>query len=365
MRALICSLIMVSALLWGPDSYGQTIEKTRTEKKTFKVNPDMEIEIMNKYGDVHLVPWEKDSIRFEINLVVKGTKDTKVDKSFDYIEFDFKSTEYYIIVQTLFAGKSTFWSDVSDLTGAIFNSSTKTKIDYTVYMPNTVKLKIMNKYGNIYTTDHRGELEIDLSNGDLKANDLSGKTSITSEFGNVNVKVIKDAKLTISYGELHLDQGGQLIIESKSTKFYIDDVDKIEFNSKRDKFYLENIGQVDGYTDFSLIEIDQLKKSLNLTTKYGDLEVKSFADGTKSLNVNSQDTDITLHFPDEKKYKMDILVNGDTEVLYSAEIKNITSKDLEGSEKLIQVDCTVGTSKTKVVPIKIDSRGGSLSLKLK
>lgn len=365
MRVLICSLIVMSSLIWGLGVHGQTIEKTRTEKKSFKVNPGMEIEVMNKYGDIRLIPWEKDSVRFEIELMVKGTKDSKVDKSFDYIEFDFQSTQYYIIVQTLFAGKSTFWSDVSDLTGAIFNSSTKTKIDYTIYVPNTIKLKIMNKYGNMYTSDYRGELELDLSNGDLKANKFSGKTTITSEFGNVNLKEIVDGKLNISYGELHLDKGGELIIESKSSKFYIDDVEKINFNSKRDKFYIKNIGQVNGNTDFSLIEIDRLLNNFSLTSKYGDIEIKSFVDGTKTFNLTSENTDITLHFQDEKKYKMDILVNSDTEVLYSAEIENITSKDIEGSEKLIQVNCTVGSSKTQIVPIKIDSRGGSLSLKLK
>ena len=124
MRVLICSLVVLFALQ-GYNIYGQTIEKSRSVTESFKITPETEIEILNKYGNIHIIPWEKDSVKFEIELMVRGTKQSKVDKSFDYVEFDFKTTKYYIIAQTLFAGKSSFWSDVSDLTGAIFNSSTK------------------------------------------------------------------------------------------------------------------------------------------------------------------------------------------------------------------------------------------------
>ena len=357
---------MLLFTLWnGYDSYGQTIEKSRTVTKVFEVQPDTEIEIINKYGNIHLIPWEKDSVRFEIELLVRGTKQSKVDKSFDYIEFDFKTSKYYIIAQTLFAGKSSFWSDVSDLTGAIFNSSTKTKIDYTVYFPANAKIKIANKYGNIYTTDHFGELEIELSNGDLKAHHLAGKTKITHEFGNANIKLIDNGNLNISYGELQLEKAGNLAIESKSSKFYIDEVMDIDINSRRDKFYLKTVGHVYGHTNFSLVEIDELTQKFNLTTRYGDIDVKYFADEVESFKIVANDADITLHFIDDKHYKLDAKVDGRTEVMYSAEIKNITTKDLGGDEKLIEVKCLIGNDKPHTIPVKMNVRGGRISLKLK
>ncbi len=352
-------------LLFGYNIYGQTVEKSRTVTETFKVESDTEIEIINKYGNIHLIPWDKDSVHFDIELMVRGTKQSKVDKSFDYIEFDFKTSKYYIIAQTLFAGKSGFWSDVSDLTGAIFNSSTKTKIDYTVYFPANAKLKIMNKYGNIYTTDHFGELEIELSNGDLKAHHLAGKTKITHEFGNANIKQIDDGNLNISYGEFTVERAEKLIVESKSSKFYIDEIENLELNSRRDKFYLEEAGHIHGNTNFTLIDLDLLSYKFNLITKYGDIDIKSFSNDVESFKIKSNDTDITLHFIDNKQYKLDITVNDRTDVMYSADIKNITSKELGGDENLIEVKCIVGTDESQVIPVKMDSRAGSISLKLK
>ena len=352
-------------LLFGYNIYGQTVEKSRTVTETFKIGPDTEIEIINKYGNIHLIPWEEDSVRFEIELMVRGTKQSKVDKSFDYIEFDFKTSKYYIIAQTLFAGKSGFWSDVSDLTGAIFNSSTKTKIDYTVYFPANAMLKIMNKYGNIYTTDHFGELEIELSNGDLKAHHLAGKTKITHEFGNANIKQIDDGNLNISYGEFKIDRAEKLVVESKSSKFYFEEIGDLELNSRRDKFYLEEAGHIHGFTNFTIIELDLLSYKFNLTTKYGDIDIKSFSNDVESFKIKSNDTDITLHFIDNKQYKLDITVNDRTDVMYSADIKNITSKELGGDENLIEVKCIVGTDESQVIPVKMDSRAGSISLRLK
>ena len=364
-KLLLCSLFVLSVLFSDSGIQAQTIEKNRTVIETFVLAPDAEVEITNKYGNIHLIPWEKDSVRFEIEILVKGTKQSKVDKSFDYIEIDFKTSKYYIIAQTLFAGKSSFWSDVSDLTGTIFSGSTKTKIDYTVYIPAKANLSIRNKFGNIYTTDHTGPLEIDLSNGDLKAHYLSGKTKITAEFGDADIRKIDHGQLHINYGELRLEKGGEIDLESKSSEFYLSSIENLTLNSKRDKFYIDTVGNLAGNTYFSLVQTDRLNSGLNLATKYGDIDIKNFSDKLESFDLKTNDTDITLHFTDDKYYKLNIITDKETEVYYSAEIENITSENLEGEEKLIQVTCQTGSDKSKTIPLEINSRGGILSLKLK
>ena len=352
-------------LLQGKIGYSQTIEKSRSYAESFKVGPETEIEVVNKYGDIHIIPWKKDSVRFEIELVVRGTKESRVDRSFDYIEIDFKDSKYYVIAQTLFAGKSSFWSDVSDLTGAIFNSSTKTKIDYKVYLPAGASLKVLNKYGNIYTTNHTGRVEFQLSNGDLKAHHLSGQTKIVSEFGNVNVKKMDEGILEISYGECTLEEAENVSLIGKSAEFHIDSAASLELDSKRDKLYLGSAGSIKGTTNFSMLELEELNGPVILNTKYGDVEINRFSDAVKSVNIWSDDTDLTLHFIDDKQYVLDIRVDERTQVMYSAEIQQISTKELGGEDNLIQVDCVIGKDRTRKVPVEINSRGGTLSLKLK
>lgn len=364
-KALICSLVLVSVLLLGPNTIAQTFEKSRSVEKAFKIKPETEIEISNKYGDVNLIIWKKDSVRFKIDIEVKSSKESRVDKSFDFIDTDFKASEYYVIAQTLFGGKSSFWSDVSDLTSAIFNSSTKTKIDYTVYLPAYANLKVTNKFGNIYTTDLTGPVEINLSNGDLKAHDFMGETNITSEFANLDINHIDHGKLDISYGELRLEQGGALEITSKSSRIEIDGINSLKVDSKRDKYYLNHVDDLLGSNYFSLMEINELGTKISLTAKYGDIEVKRFADHVNSFDIKSDNTDITLHFTDDKFYKMDFTVDEKTEVMYSADIKKIKSSEPQGDEKLITMKASVGRESNKNVPLNLDCRGGTLTLKLK
>ena len=361
---LIFSSVLFFGVLSSIAVFGQTIEKSKKLSRSFPSGSDTEIEISNKYGNIHLIPWEKDSVRFEIELKVKGTKQSRVDKTFDFIDFEFQSTKYYVIAQTVFEGNS-FWNDVSDLTGTVFSSNTKTKIDYTVYLPAGASLKVVNKYGNIYTTDHTGKVNIELSNGDLKAHHLLGNTTIKTEFGNTDIQKIENGRLNISYGEFYLDEGTMLKIESKSSAFHFKEIGDLQLNSKRDKYFIESLNAVRGTAYFSRIEMDKITELLDLNTKYGDVEVNRFSDEVTAFNLKTNDTDVILHFTDDKQYNLEMVVDGQTEVYYSSGIKNIKSSDLKGEEKLIQVNCVIGDNKRQVIPLTINSRAGSLSLKLK
>lgn len=362
-RSIVFSLALSFSLFACILANGQTVEKSRKLSKSFLLGSSTEIEIYNKYGNIHLVTWEKDSVHFDIELSVKGPKQSKVDKTFDFIDFDFQSTKYYVIAQTNFEGSS-FWNDVGDLTGTIFSSNTKTKIDYTVYLPKKATLKVVNKYGNIYTTDHTGELTIELSNGDLKAHHLSGKTNIKTDFGNCNIHQIDDGKLNINYGEFYLEESKKLNIQSKSAEIHLTEVELLEIDSKRDKYLITHLGEIKGTTYFSRINIDELSQILSLSTKYGDIDIDKFSDDLNSFDLKSINSDVILHFTDNKQYTLDMTVNEETKVYYSADITDIKTKNLE-EEKQIKVNCTIGSNTKQIILLNLFSEGGSLSLKLK
>jgi len=361
---LVFSLVLFFSLFSGALVLGQTVEKSKTLSRSFAVGHDAEIDISNKYGNIHLIPWEQDSIRFEIELKVKGPKQSKVDKTFSYIDFEFQSTKYYIIAKTVFEGSS-FWNDVSDLTGTIFSSNTKTTIDYTVYLPVDAALKVSNKYGNIYTTDHSGKVSISLSNGDLKAHHFSGYTTISTEFGNSSIAKIDEGKLNISYGELYLDEAGNLQLETKSSEIHLKASNKLQIDSKRDKYFIQEVNSLGGSSYFSRIAIQQINHSISFNTKYGDVDIKGYSDELVAFKMKTHDTDLTLHFTDDKQYELKMIVDGETQVYYSSDITNIKSKDLNDKEKHIEVDCVVGKNTNKVIPMTINSQAGSLSLKKK
>ncbi|HEY9115428.1 MAG TPA: hypothetical protein VIN10_12075 [Bacteroidales bacterium] len=345
-------------------SYGQTFEKERSVNKSFKLSAETEIEVSNKYGDVHIVPWEKDSVRFEIKLKVITNKETKLDKAFDYVDFDFKATKYYVIASTVFVGKGTFWTEVSDVANNLFSAGTKTTIDYTIYLPAKSTLKVDNKYGNIYTTDLSGTLNITLSNGDLKAHRFSGTTTMNTEFGNIDIQIIDNGNLTISYGELQLESSTKLTLTSRSSEIEIDEVTQLNLESKRDKLNLESVGTLIGQTYFTTLKVDELNTKIDLTSKYGSTELEKLGK-MKSFLLKSDDSDIKLNFAKENKYTLDLTVDEKTQVYYSADITNIKTVNLGGDDKLISVKSTIGSGTQTPLNLKLDVRAGTVSLKLK
>jgi DUF4097 and DUF4098 domain-containing protein YvlB len=345
-------------------SYGQTFEKERSVNKSFKLSAETEIEIINKYGDIHIIPWEKDSVRFEIKLKVITNKETKLDKAFDYVDFDFKANKYYVIASTVFAGNGTFWADVSDVANNLFSAGTKTTIDYTVYLPAKSTLKVDNKYGNIYTTDLSGTLNITLSNGDLKAHRFSGNTTLNTEYGNIDVQIIDNGNLTISYGELQMESSTNLTLTSRSSDLTIDEVTQLNLDSKRDKLNLGDIGTIIGQTYFSTLKVDELVTKIDLTSKYGSTDLKKLSNKVKSFLLKSDDSDIKLNFALENKYSLDMTVDEKTQVYYSANITNINTTNLGGEDKLISVKSTIGGGTQAPLILKLDVRAGTVSLKL-
>jgi hypothetical protein len=341
---------------------GQTYESSRSERKAFKIGPTSEVQVINKYGDIHMVPWEKDSVVFEIELDVTSTKQSKVDKIMDYIDFSFKSTTYYVIAQTVFEGQDNIWSEMADVASTIFSSGTSTRIDYTVYFPAGNDVRLENKFGNIYTTDHTGKLDITLSNGDMKAHDLTGPTRIKLEFGNADIDKIVNANISLGYAEFNLENAGDLSFESRSSKIYLTSIEKLHMDSKRDKFYIKSVDEVTGDSFFSYLNLDKVNSRINLKTDYGEIKLLGFSDNFSRLDLSSQYTDLNFYIDDNHYFEFDITRDDRSQVLATASLISKKEEVVVGMEKTFRSTITAGKANAPKVPVVVNIKSGKIYL---
>jgi hypothetical protein len=349
-------------ILAGVMAHGQTFERSRALSRSFALPASAEIQVSNKYGDIHLIPWEKDSVRFEIDFRVTSTKQSKVDKIFDNVDFDFKSTNYYVIAQTLFLGQNTFWTEITDAASSVFSSGTHTQIDYTIYFPESNAVKIDNKYGNIYTTDHTGKADFSLSNGDLKAHAFLGETKIRLDFAYATIEEIKRGKLEINYSQFNLEKSDELDIESKSSKVYITNVNILFLNSRRDKYYVHEAGLVEGESFFSNLNLDIVKEKLNLRTSYGDIKLQSVPENFRQMDLSAQSTDITLYLDEKHLYEIEVTKDDHTQMIYTSRLITKTETLVNEKDQIYKVECRAGVQDGQKVPVRIDARGGKIYL---
>jgi hypothetical protein len=363
MKYKLIVILILYGLLIPAIAKPQVYERSRQESKEWKVSKETSLEMNNKYGNVHLYVWDKDSVKVNINMHIKASKQAKVDKIYEYIDFEFTENKYFIIARTRFNQQGEFWAEVSDLANTFFSSGTKVQIDYSVYLPSSINVKIENKFGNIYTTDHYGKMSVILSNGDYKANDLKGSTDLNVSFGNATINSIESGKLSISYGELELGNAGNLTIESKSSTLNIEKAVSLTINSKRDKYNINQLGVLSGKTSFSYLTIKTFNSDLTLSTDYGEVNLGGISSEFRLIDLTSNYTDIQLKIPARASYTVDISHTVSTVIMAPENYSELKSETIDKKADLYKTTGTAGNGPLKKGKVNIKSKSGKITFR--
>ncbi len=343
--------------------FGQPYTKEKRIVKSFPLFAETEIEISNKYGDITLEEWDKDSIRVEIHYKVSSNKESKLEKTFNAIDFDFRANKYYVVVNTEIEGGDTFWSDVSDIASNLFSGGTHTSIDYKVYAPAKQFLTLKLKYGNIYMANHKGSLSIDLSNGNLKAHHLSGDSELEVEFGDATIDFIAVGVLKLNYANITIEEAETLNFNSQSSEIEIEEVQTIILDSKRDKFNIDEVESIEGSASFSRINLNELKMKADLTTKYGSIKIKDIDADCEGIKLNSTNTTVNLYLNESDSYRIQITSNEKSDITYSAKLGEFRTETLSEKDKILIAKAMYGNANS-AIPLNVEVYSGLLSIKL-
>ena len=350
---LLCATIMVA----------QNIEKHKVITRAYPITKDTQIQIDNKYGNIQVVNWNKDSVKFEIDITVSGRKYEKVLKTFVYIDVDFAGNQYYASAKTIFKNdKSNFWSDVADLTNSILKGGNNAEINYTVYMPGTNALEIKNKFGNVYLSDRIAVSNIFISNGDLKANNFIGYLELDFSYGTVNIKEINKARIQAGYAEFSLNKINELTLDSKSSTINCNRINNLKINSRRDKLYLGELTSVSGEFSLSFMRIERLFDGLTLKTKFGDLEIREVSQDFNYINVYSGNTDISSTFERNTSFNLDLTYTRKTQISIPTSHKNLKEEYVSKDKEESRLTANFGANLQTKTEVKIIQSSGRVEL---
>lgn len=335
--------------------FGQTFSDKEVTEKVFPVTPQTTIEVNNKYGKVHVVPWRKDSVKFVIDLNVTSNSLSKLHKIKNSIRFDFTSSIYYVTAITDFGSAGNqIVTELRNLSESLLPGKNNIEVNYRVYCPESVNLTIINKFGDIYIDDLRGEINISLSNGDMKVNSISGEAQIELNFGSGIINQISDANISTSYSDLNIKRSEKLQIVSKSSTLHIDDADMIKVDSKRDKLFFAEVYALRGSTNFSQIWLEQLKCEVDLDMKFGDLTIDKLETDFCNVDIRSNYADINLYLQKQTQYKADIYYHKDAYLDLPADEKTLDLTTVNKSEEELHSFYKTGTGEN-LSPIKIQA----------
>jgi hypothetical protein len=201
----------------------QVKEYTKHIVRSFHTNSNVSVDISTKYGRVHIIPWEEDSVKFSIDMRIRAKDEQKLEKMKKTVEFEFTNGQYFLAAHTKFGDAGTdVFKDIVDIAGSYLSSSNSVNINYTVWVPKTTGLKIDNKFGDVYFDDHYGAVNIILSYGDLRANRLNGRSEIKITSGDAEINYLKDGMITVAYANLHVREASKLIAQTQSSNITVD-----------------------------------------------------------------------------------------------------------------------------------------------
>lgn len=342
--------------------FAQPFEKTKSVVKTYFVSKDCSVQISNKYGDVQIVPWDKDSVKLEMNVKVVNKKEEDAIKKINNIDFSFTATPYYVIAKTVFLdSKNGILNDLGDMAGSIISSGNYVNITYVVSVPSANALAIDNKYGNVYTTDHSNTFQLTLSNGDFKANNLTGTSKINMSFGNASINEMAKGSIEASYAEFEMKKAGKLSIVGRSSKFNIVNAESLELDSKRDKFYVDTLNYLSGETDFTYFNAGVLNSQISLNTSFGDLLIRELSPGFKSMNLASEYTDISITIPSGFSSSVDISYKK-TVVTFPPTMTGLQKEISIESSDIFKLKGVTGSDTTSTKSIVVNASSGSITI---
>jgi len=354
-------IIIILSLRFIPIS-AQSDSESRNFIKTFHVGKETSLEVSNKYGSIHITPWNRDSACIRAEIKAYASNRDKLRKMFDGINININEASYLIRAQTDFTTNiNTLFESFKGMTSKLISYDSRVEINYFISIPDYLNLKIENKYGDVYMEDNTGTFAISVSNGSFKANSLGKESSITMAFCDATINSIVSGKIDASFSEVTIGEIEDLSINSISSKYEIKKAGSIRSDSRRDKFFIDNIESLQGNSYFSDYKISNLKRKLDLSTKYGNVNADFIENGFESININSGYSDISLRFDQSSSYNLDIRRVNAFLVLPDKNAKT-EQKALNEEKKEYITYGTVGKN-PGTTKVKIDATHGNIYVK--
>lgn len=266
--------------------------------KTFFSDSINSLEIINKYGDIIINKWTKDSIRIKATLSIKSNNESRINKIKNDISFIIETKK-----DNLLSAKTNIGSS-ANLLENLFNTQKKfkldydIKIDYYIYMPIIDKLNYVyleTKYGDIFIDNIKSKTTIKISYGSLICKNIESESDIYLFSTNACIDRINNSQINSLYSEIEIKKSNNLEIESRVSKYIIENSNNLKIKSNNDNFILNNINSLNGSFYFTDITLNKLIKDLNCILDYSKISINQIHKNTSFIYLDSEFSDIELY----------------------------------------------------------------------
>ncbi|MTI39178.1 hypothetical protein [Fulvivirga lutimaris] len=340
------------------------VSSEKTLRKSYKVDKKASLEIGNKYGQVIINSWAKDSVVIKVKVTSFAKDQEAADKMLDRVEFDFNRAGEFVIAETVIDRSKGFlkdlWDDLGNYSRGLLSSKGKVTVSYEVYAPKYANIKISNKFGDIYMDNFKGDINIDLANGNLKTDEIIGGFDLDLSFGRANINTINNGVLVLRSADVEIERAKDIDLTSSSSTLLVSKLSLLKMESRNDKLRIDSLQVLRGNSSFTKINVKSLTRTVFADMNYGELNIELVKPSFRDIELLGKSTDFDLLFIEHTLVNINLVGKESNMLIGSGEYEKSV---YENDDKLTKVIGTLGTGKEKNGTVNIHADGGKLSLR--
>jgi hypothetical protein len=352
-------LVLAVAVLLAMPTQANMDRLNKNFQKEFDVEKGSRVRIENRFGQINIENWDKNSVFIDVEVTVDHPSKEKSERMLAAISVSIEKVGNDVVAITTIDEKL-----LNSIGGNILGSSSKEiKIDYKVRMPKYMNLTLFNKFGDVFINEVTGHAKIELKYGNLKANRIvygnnAPLSSLTLGYGNATIEEVDWLKLDIKYSNVTITRSKALAILSKYSKINVDNTSSMVLESKYDTYTIGRISNIVGESGYTNYRIEQLDKKLDISSRYGDIKVTNVPATFELIKFNGSYSSISAIISESAVYA----ISGEASygsITYGS--PNRVSR-IEGNTKM-EVSGTVGGESNSPAQVKINIRYGNARLR--
>lgn len=298
-KLTILLLLVPTIALGNNDTDKKRHEKSKKVSKSFDVNSNASLNISNKYGDINVTTWNKNTIEIDVKVTVKGNDLDEVEDQLEKINIYFNSTTSLVEAKTRFGKNKSNWN--------FWKKSRKIsyQIDYTVKMPVTNNVGLNNDYGSISLDELEGEASINCDYGKIMIGDLKGSNSdINLDYCSTStIKSMKDANVNVDYSKLTIEKSDGIKLNADYSTIKMNSITDLTFNADYGSINVGDVVNANGNGDYTGLKFGTVRKNLKINSDYGSIRIANLANGFESVSIDSEYAGIRIGTSPSNNFK--------------------------------------------------------------
>ncbi|MFS4455493.1 hypothetical protein [Maribacter sp. 2304DJ31-5] len=318
--------------------------------ESYPMTDSGELHLENKYGDINIYGWDKEEISISIAISVTHKKKANAEDLIKRIDPKITGSDNFVDIAFKIAEKNdNFFTKYFNKANPFDPDRNNVEIDYTVYMPIRAQLKITNKFGDVIIEDWEGRLRANVEHGDIWINKDLSRADIDVNYGKLRGQSIDYGTVRLKNGSLNMVDSKNLRINSNGSYVTINSAASLEIYSNKDEVILEEVGTLYGTLKFSTMELNRLKKDIDLSMKVTDFRVSKILDPNTDIAIQQESSKVSLNIANIPLRLKATLEQGLVRLPKS--FKNVESNMINEGKRIREITAVYGNNSTGKVSI--------------